>query len=90
MKTIILPKNDSNNTIDIANINSETNGIILTYKDNDCVGYVTYNDNDDIWGFSQNINIGEIPSIFDNYLINILNKLIKNGIANNFKLEEFK
>ena len=85
LKKITLPTT-STDSIDLAAINDYTKGIIIAYKDISCVGFVYFDS--EYWYYSDTIDI-QNTNVNDDTLMVLLSYLIKNKIANNFKLLEF-
>lgn len=85
MKRINLPTT-STDSVDLAAINDCTKGIVLAYKDISCVGFVYFDS--EYWYYSDTIDIQD-TNVNDSTLMGLLSYLVKNKIANNFKLLEF-
>lgn len=85
MKTINLPT-ASDSCIDLAAIDNCTKGVIITYKDTSCVGFIYFDT--EYWYYSNSIDVQE-TIINDSNLLNMITSLIKNKVANTFKLLEF-
>ena len=87
MKEIELPIKSSDR-LSIAEITTFENGIILVYKDNNVVGYITFDDYEEpMWSYYDTINtvnVLESSDVFD-----FINTLIKDYHITNLKLLEF-
>lgn len=57
MRNIILPK-QSNGAIDLGCIDTFTKGIIITYKDSQPVGYISFNVGE--WYYTSEIDWGQL------------------------------
>lgn len=95
MKDIILPS-ESSDAIDLGAINENTTGIIIAYKGNDAVGYIHHIEgNNDPWEFINGIDIDYIALDINGNgyaattLTTLVSTLIKDNIADNFKLINF-
>lgn len=88
MKEIELPVK-SNDRLSIAEITTFENGIILVYKDNNVVGYITFNDYEEpMWSYYDTINTTTALAYSD-VLYDLINTLIKDYHITNIKLLEF-
>lgn len=88
MKEIELPVK-SNGRLSIAEISTFESGIILVYKDNNVIGYITFEDYEDpIWSYCNTINTS-IALASSNVLYDLINTLIENYHITNIKLLEF-
>lgn len=95
MKDIILPS-ETSDAIDLGAINDETGGIIIPYKGSDAVGYIAYTCGETIpWAFFNTIDntIMVKDNQHDDYaeesLTDLVKRLIKDKVADNFKLIDF-
>lgn len=95
MKDIILPS-ETSDAIDLGAINDETGGIIIPYKGSDAVGYIAYTCGETIpWAFFNTIDntIMVKDNQHDDYaeesLTDLVKRLIKDKVADNFKLINF-
>nr|DAG88698.1 MAG TPA: hypothetical protein [Crassvirales sp.] len=95
MKDIILPS-ETSDTIDLGAINDETGGIVIPYKGNDAVGYIAYTCGEAIpWAFFNTMDNSRIVKNTqgDDYagesLTDLIKYLIKDKVADNFKLINF-
>lgn len=95
MKDIILPS-ETSDAIDLGAINNETGGIIIPYKGSDAVGYIAYTCGETIpWAFFNTIDntIMVKDNQHDDYaeesLTDLVKRLIKDKVADNFKLINF-
>lgn len=95
MKDIILPS-ETSDAIDLGAINDETGGIVIPYKGNDAVGYIAYTCGEAIpWAFFNTIDNSRIVKNTqgDDYagesLTDLIKYLIKDKVADNFKLINF-
>lgn len=95
MKDIILPS-ETSDAIDLGVINDDTNGIIIPYKGDDAIGYIVYiEDEYRPWALFNTIDttITAKDALNNEYssasLTNLVNRIIKDGIADNFKLINF-
>ena len=88
MKEIELPVKSSDR-LSIAEITTFESGIILVYKDNNVVGYITFEDYEDpIWSYCNTINTSTALASSD-VLYDLINTLIKDYHITNIKLLEF-
>lgn len=95
MKDIILPS-ETSDAIDLGAIDDNTEGIVISYKGNDAVGYITYTSGDDVpWAFFNNID-SSMPAkntkgseYTEESLAELVKWLIKDKVADNFKLINF-
>ena len=95
MKDIILPS-ETSDAIDLGVIDNETEGIVISYKGDDAVGYITYTYGETIpWAFFNTMDSTLIAknNQRDNYaeesLADLVKRLIKDKVADNFKLINF-
>nr|DAG87672.1 MAG TPA: hypothetical protein [Crassvirales sp.] len=95
MKDIILPS-ETSDAIDLGAINEDTNGIIIPYKDEDAVGYIAYTCGGSYpWALFNVIDNSIIAkdALNNEYssesLANLVNRIIKDGVADTFKLINF-
>lgn len=95
MKDIILPS-ETSDAIDLGAINDETGGIVIPYKGNDAVGYIAYTCGEAIpWAFFNTMDNSRIVKNTqgDDYagesLTDLIKYLIKDKVADNFKLINF-
>ena len=95
MKDIILPS-ETSDAIDLGAINDETGGIVIPYKGNDAVGYIAYTCGEAIpWAFFNIMDNSRIVKNTqgDDYagesLTDLIKYLIKDKVADNFKLINF-
>ena len=95
MKDIILPS-ETSDAIDLGAINEDTNGIIIPYKGEDAIGYIAYTYGESSpWALFNVVDNTIIVSdnLNNDYsaesLANLVNRIIKDGIADNFKLINF-
>ena len=93
MKDIILPS-ETSDAIDLGAINEDTNGIIIPYKD--AVGYIAYTCGESYpWALFNVIDNSIIAkdALNNEYssesLANLVNRIIKDGVADTFKLINF-
>lgn len=95
MKDIILP-NETSDAIDLGAINEDTNGIIIPYKGDDAVGYIAYTCGESRpWALFNTVDNTIIvkDALNNEYssesLANLVNRIIKDGVADTFKLINF-
>ena len=95
MKDIILPS-ETSDAIDLGAIDDETGGIIISYKGDDAVGYIAYTCGEaSPWAFFNTIDNTIIAknNQRDDYaeesLADLVKRLIKDKVADNFKLINF-
>ena len=95
MKDIILPS-ETSDAIDLGVIDDETEGIVISYKGDDAVGYITYTCGETIpWAFFNTIDNTLIAKnnqrndYAEESLANLVKRLIKDKVADNFKLINF-
>lgn len=96
MKDIILPS-ETSDTIDLGAIDENTRGIVISYKGNDAVGYIAYTDAEDYsWAFFNSIdntmiaiNTQGSSDYAEESLTDLIKRLIRNKVADNFKLINF-
>lgn len=71
---------EKSNSIELASITNEFNGILLVYVNDKCIGYITYYDM--IWSFHDSIDEGDCPknlhsdSDAETHLINLVKTLM--------------
>lgn len=87
MRDIRLPEL-SDKFVDISNINENTLGIILAYKNNKPVGFIGYDYDDRIWVYFDDITVNT-RSECDEFLLALLKNIMSNNRADNFKLIDF-
>lgn len=95
MKDIILPS-ETSDAIDLGAIDEDTGGIVIPYKGDDAVGYIAYTCGENIpWAFfnsMDNTMIVKNPQGGDyteESLTNLVKRLVKDKVADNFKLINF-
>lgn len=95
MKDIILPS-ETSDAIDLGAINEDTGGIVISYKGDDAVGYIAYTCGETIpWAFFNTMDNTLIAkdNQRDDYaeesLPDLVKRLIKDKVADNFKLINF-
>ena len=95
MKDIILPS-ETSDAIDLGAIDEDTGGIVIPYKGDDAVGYIAYTCGENIpWAFFNTIDNTLIAknNQRDDYaeesLADLVKRLIKDKVADNFKLINF-
>ena len=95
MKDIILPS-ETSDAIDLGAIDDNTGGIVISYKGNDAVGYIAYTCGEaSPWAFFNTIdNTIMVKNIQrDDYaeesLTDLVNRLVKDKVADSFKLINF-
>ena len=95
MKDIILPS-ETSDAIDLGVIDDETEGIVISYKGDNAVGYIAYTCGETIpWAFFNTIDNTLIAknNQRDDYaeesLADLVKRLIKDKVADNFKLINF-
>lgn len=95
MKDIILPS-ETSDAIDLGAINEDTRGIVISYKGDNAVGYIAYTCGETIpWAFFNTMDNTLIAkdNQRDDYaeesLANLVKRLIKDKVADNFKLINF-
>ena len=95
MKDIILPS-ETSDAIDLGAIDNEITGIVIPYKGDDAVGYIAYTCGETIpWAFFNTIDNTLIAknNQRDDYaeesLADLVKRLIKDKVADNFKLINF-
>lgn len=96
MKDIILPS-ETSDAIDLGAIDDETGGIIISYKGDDAVGYIAYTCGEtDPWAFFNSMDNTMIVKDANNgdyseeSLADLVKRLVKDKVADNFKLINFK
>lgn len=88
MKEIELPIK-SNGRLSIAEISTFESGIILVYKGNNVVGYITFDDYEEpMWSYYDTINTANVLKSSD-VLYDLINTLIEDYYITNLKLLEF-
>ena len=95
MKDIILPS-ETSDAIDLGAIDDNTGGIIISYKGNDAVGYIAYTCGEAIpWALFNTIDNTTIvksakgSEYSEDTLIELVKRLIKDKVADSFKLINF-
>lgn len=95
MKDIILPS-ETSDAIDLGAIDEDTGGIVISYKGDDAVGYIAYTDGEaSPWAFFNTIDNSMIVKnayggeYSDESLVNLIKCLIKDKVADSFKLINF-
>lgn len=95
MKDIILPS-ESSDAIDLGAINEDTTGIIIAYKGDNAIGYINYESCESTpWGLINGIDSDYFAKDAKNdcyvseSLTKLVNRLIKDNVADNFKLINF-
>lgn len=87
MKDIRLPET-SDKSIDISAIDTNTEGIILAYKDNKPIGFIGYDDDNNEWVYLDDITIN-CSYKRDENLLALLRNVIASNYADSFKLVDF-
>lgn len=85
MKEVELPKS-VDGKLNIAEVTTFENGILLVYRDNSIIGYIAFNDCE--WCFYSSIDI-TIAQENNSSLYVLVNNLINGYIITNIKLLEF-
>lgn len=95
MKDIILPS-ETSDAIDLGAIDEDTEGIVISYKGDDAVGYITCVYGECMpWSLYNTIdNTTVVKDIKGSHytedtLINLVNRLVKDKVADSFKLINF-
>lgn len=95
MKDIILPS-ETSDAIDLGAIDEDTEGIVISYKGDDAVGYITCVCGECMpWSLYNTIdNTTVVKDIKGSHytedtLINLVNRLVKDKVADSFKLINF-
>ena len=95
MKDIILPS-ETSDAIDLGAIDNEITGIVIPYKGDNAVGYIAYTCGEAIpWAFFNTMDNTLIAknNQRDDYaeesLADLVKRLIKDKVADNFKLINF-
>ena len=95
MKDIILPS-ETSDAIDLGAIDEDTGGIVISYKGDDAVGYIAYTAGELYsWAFFNTMDNTLIAknNQRDDYaeesLADLVKRLIKDKVADNFKLINF-
>lgn len=95
MKDIILPS-ETSDAIDLGAIDEDTGGIVISYKGDDAVGYIAYTAGELYsWAFFNTMDNTLIAknNQRDDYaeesLTDLVKRLIKDKVADNFKLINF-
>lgn len=95
MKDIILPS-ETSDAIDLGAINEDTGGIVISYKGDDAVGYIAYTAEEPYsWAFFNTMDNTTIvksaqgSEYSEDTLIELVKRLIKDKVADNFKLINF-
>ena len=96
MKDIILPS-ETSDAIDLGAINEDTRGIVISYKGDNAVGYIAYTCGETIpWAFFTTMDntmlvtntLGD-SDYAEESLTDLVRRLIKDKVADNFKLINF-
>lgn len=88
MRDIRLPET-SDKSIDISDIYTDTEGVILAYKSNKPIGFIGYDDVNDEWVYLVYITIN-CSNKRDKNLLYLLRDLMSSNYADSFKLVDFK
>ena len=88
MRDIKLPET-SDKSIDISAIDTNTEGIILTYQGNKPIGFIGYDDDNNEWVYLDDITIN-CSYKRDENLLALLRNVIASNYADSFKLVDFK
>ena len=95
MKDIILPS-ETSDAIDLGAIDEDTEGIVISYKGDNAVGYIAYTCGEtNPWAFfntmDNTIIVGDIQSVdyAEESLTDLVKRLVKDKIADSFKLINF-
>lgn len=95
MKDIILPS-ETSDAIDLGAIDEDTGGIVIPYKGDDAVGYIAYTCGEvSPWAFFNTIDNSMIVKdanngdYSDKSLVNLVKWLVKDKVADSFKLINF-
>lgn len=95
MKDIILPS-ETSDAINLGAIDDNTGGIVISYKGNDAVGYIAYTCGEAVpWAFFNSMDNTMIVKnaqggdYADESLTDLVKWLIKDKVADNFKLINF-
>ena len=96
MKDIILPS-ETSDAIDLGAIDEDTGGIVISYKGDDAIGYIAYIAEDPYsWALFNTIDNTIIvkssqgsSDYAEESLANLVKRLIKDKVADNFKLINF-
>ena len=95
MKDIILPS-ETSDAIDLGAIDEDTGGIVIPYKGDDAVGYIAYTCGEVVpWAFFNTMDNSMIVKnahggdYADESLANLVKWLIKDKVADSFKLINF-
>lgn len=96
MKDIILPS-ETSDAIDLGAINEDTGGIVISYKGDDAVGYISYTAGETIpWAFFNTMDNTMIVTntlgdsdYAEESLPDLVRRLIRDKVADNFKLINF-
>lgn len=96
MKDIILPS-ETSDAIDLGAINEDTRGIVISYKGDDAVGYIAYTAEEPYsWAFFNSIdntmivtNTQGSSDYAEESLPDLVRRLIRDKVADNFKLINF-
>lgn len=87
MRDIRLPET-SDKSIDISDIYTDTEGIILAYKGNKPIGFIGYDDDNNEWVYLDDITIN-CSYKRDENLLYLLRNVISSNYADSFKLVDF-
>lgn len=85
MKELRIPV-QSENVIDVSEIDRNFSGLIIGYKDRRMIGYIQYKSGD--WRFLSNIDAGDYIDWKSN-LLDLITCLIESKECNHFKIMEF-
>lgn len=96
MKDIILPS-ETSDAIDLGAINEDTGGIVISYKGDNAVGYIAYTAGETIpWAFFNTMDNTMIVTntlgdsdYAEESLPDLVRRLIRDKVADNFKLINF-
>lgn len=96
MKDIILPS-ETSDAIDLGAINEDTGGIVISYKGDDAVGYIAYIAEEPYsWAFFNTMDNTMIVTntqgsgdYAEESLPDLVRRLIRDKVADNFKLINF-
>lgn len=96
MKDIILPS-ETSDAIDLGAIDEDTGGIVISYKGDDAVGYIAYTAGELYsWAFFNSIdntmivtNTQGSSDYAEESLPDLVRRLIRDKVADNFKLINF-
>lgn len=86
MKELRIPV-ATENVVDLSEITTDFNGIIIGYKNNKPKGYIAYYDD---WYYNIDIEFSSFTNTFASTLLELISKLIKDGYCDSFKVIEFE